>query len=166
VKVIHSLSPQARGKIERPYGWLQDRLIRTCVREDVTEITQAQRVLNHELYRYNHQQVHSTTQEIPYLRFQKALREKRSLFRPFQIKPPYQSTKDIFCLRMDRTIDPYRRISINNLQLKLNHATPGKIVNLRIYPSTIEVSEIRFWCEGKLIDVQRVKNSDLKGVHF
>lgn len=166
VKVIHSLSPQARGKIERPYGWLQDRLIRTCVREDVTQIKQAQRVLNHELYRYNHQQVHSTTQEIPYLRFQKALREKRSLFRAFQIKPPYQSIKDIFCLRMDRTIDPYRRISINNLQLKLNHATPGKTVNLRIYPSTIEVSEIRFWCQGKLIDVQRVKNSDLKGMHF
>jgi hypothetical protein len=166
VKVIHSLSPQARGKIERPYGWLQDRLIRTCVREDVTEIKQAQRVLNHELYRYNHQQAHSTTQEIPYLRFQKALREKRSLFRVFQIKPPYESVKDIFCLRMDRTIDPYRRISINNLQLKLNHSTPGKTVNLRIYPSTIEISEIRFWCEGKLIDVQRVKNSDLKGMHF
>jgi len=166
VKVIHSLSPQAKGKIERPYGWLQDRLIRTCVREDVTEIKQAQRVLNHELYRYNHQQVHSTTQEIPYLRFQKALKEKHSLFRAFQIKPPYQSVKDIFCLRMDRTIDPYRRISINNLPLKVNHATPGKIVNLRIYPSTIEVSEIRFWCEGNLIDVQRVKNSDLKGMHF
>jgi len=166
VKVIHSLSPQARGKIERPYGWLQDRLIRTCVREDVTQIKQAQTVLKHELYRYNHQQVHSTTQEIPYLRFQRALKEKQSLFREFTIKPPYQSTKDIFCLRMNRTIDPYRRISINNLQLKVNHATPGKKVNLRIYPSTNEVSEIRFWCEGKLIDVQRVKNSDLKGMHF
>jgi hypothetical protein len=67
---------------------------------------------------------------------------------------------------MDRTIDPYRRISIHNLQLKVNHATPGKTVNLRIYPSTLEVSEIRFWCEGKLIDVQRIKNTDLKGVHF
>ncbi len=166
VKVVYALSPQAKGKMERPYGWLQDRLIRTCVREDVTEINQAQRVLNHELYRYNHQQVHSTTQEIPYLRFQKALKEKRSLFRSFQIKPPYQSSKDIFCLRMDRTIDSYRRISINNLLLKVNHATPGKTVNLRIYPSTIEVSEIRFWCEGKLIDTQRVKNSDLKGMHF
>jgi hypothetical protein len=74
--------------------------------------------------------------------------------------------KDIFCLRMDRTIDPYRRISINNLQLKVNHATPRKTVNLRIYPSTNEISEIRFWCEGKLIDVQRIKNTDLKGVHF
>jgi hypothetical protein len=67
---------------------------------------------------------------------------------------------------MDRTIDPYRRISINNLQLKLNHATPGKTVNLRIYPSTIEVSEIRCWSEGKLIDVQHIKNTDLKRVHF
>jgi hypothetical protein len=67
---------------------------------------------------------------------------------------------------MDRTIDPYRRISIHNLQLKLNHATPGKTANLRIYPSTNEISEIRFWCEGKLIDVQRIKNTDLKGVHF
>ncbi|MCJ7705517.1 MAG: hypothetical protein MUO28_08275, partial [Desulfobacterales bacterium] len=84
----------------------------------------------------------------------------------FTIKPPYQSVKDIFCLRMDRTIDPYRRISINNLLLKVNHATPGKTVNLRIYPSINEISEIRFWCEGKLIDVQRIKNTDLKGVHF
>jgi len=166
VKVTYALSPQAKGKMERPYGWLQDRLIRTCVREDVKEIKQAQRVLNHELYRYNHQQVHSTTQEIPYLRFQRALNQRQSLFREFTITPPYQSVKDIFCLRMDRTIDPYRRISINNLQLKLNHATPGKTVNLRIYPSTNEVSEIRFWCEGKLIDVQRIKNAALKGVHF
>jgi hypothetical protein len=166
VKVTYALSPQAKGKMERPYGWLQDRLIRTCVREDVKEIKQAQRVLNLELYRYNHQQLHSTTQEIPYRRFQRALKENQSLFREFTIKPPYQSVKDIFCLRMDRTIDPYRRISINNLQLKVNHATPGKTANLRIYPSTNEISEIRFWCEGKLIDVQRIKNTDLKGVHF
>jgi len=166
VKVTYALSPQAKGKMERPYGWLQDRLIRTCVREDIKEIKHAQRVLNHELYRYNHQQVHSTTQEIPYLRFQRALKEKKSLFREFTLKPPYQSVKDIFCLRMDRTIDPYRRISINNLQLKVNHASPGKTVNLRLSPSTNEISEIRFWCEGKLIDIQRIKNSDIKGVHF
>ena len=166
VEVIHSLSPQARGKIERPYGWLQDHLIRTCVREDVTEIQQAQRVLNQELRRYNHHQVHSTTQEIPYLRFQRALKEKQSLFREFKIRPPFQSVKDIFCLRMDRTVDPYRRVSIHNLQLKVNHATPRKQVNLRIYPLNKDISEIRFWCEDKLIDVQRIKNSDLKGFQF
>jgi hypothetical protein len=166
VKITYALSPQAKGKMERPYGWLQDRLIRTCVREDIREIKQAQTVLNHELYRYNQQQVHSTTQQVPYLRFQQALRDKKSLFREFTIKPPYQSPKDIFCLRLDRRIDPYRRISINNLQLKVNHATPGKIVSLRIYPSTNEIFEIRFWCEGKLIDVKQIKNSDIQGVQF
>ncbi len=166
VEVIHSLSPQAKGKIERPYGWLQDHLIRTCVREDVTQIQQAQRILNQELQRYNHHQVHSTTEEIPFLRFQRALKEKQSLFREFKIRPPFQSVKDIFCLRMKRTVDPYRRISINNLPLKVNHATPRKEVNLRIYPLNKDISEIRFWCEDKLIDVQRIKNSDLRGVHF
>ncbi len=165
VEVIHSLSPQARGKIERPYGWLQDRLIRTCVREDITDIKPAQQILRQEIHRYNYRQIHSTTQEIPYFRFQRALKEKRSLFREFKISPPYKSAKDIFCLRMNRTVDPYRQISINPLRFKV-HADPYKQVNLRIYPLNDQISEIRFWCEGNLIDTQKVKNSELKGVHF
>jgi len=166
IKVTYALSPQAKGKIERPYGWLQDRLVRTCVREDVTDIREAQQVLAHEVARYNYRQVHSTTQEVPYFRLQRALEEKRSLFREFTVKPPFQSVKDIFCLRAERTIDPYRRISLHNFQLKVNKATPRKRVTLRIYPLNKEVSEVRFWCENTLIDVQRIKNSDLKGVHF
>ena len=166
IKVTYALSPQAKGKIERPYGWLQDRLIRTCVRDNVTNIRQAQSVLNREIHRYNYRQVHSTTQEVPYFRFQRAFQEKQSLFREFQVKPPFQSVKDIFCLRIDRTIDPYRRISLNSLQLKVNNATPKKRVTLRIYPLNKDISEVRFWCDNTLIDIQRVKNSDLKGVHF
>ena len=166
VKVIHSLSPQARGKVERPYGWLQDRIIRTCVRENVTDIRQAQEVLDQELYRYNYRQVHSTTREVPYFRFQRALEEKKSLFREFKIKPPYQSVKDIFCLRINRTIDSYRRISINNLELKVNGAMPRERVNLRIYPMSNGISEVRFRCQNTLIDVPRIKSSDLGIVHF
>ncbi len=166
VKVVHSLSSQARGKIERPYGWLQDRLVRTCVRENITDIRKAQKLLDQELNRYNYRQVHSTTKEVPYFRFKRALEEKKSLFREFTIRPPYQSVKDIFCLRINRTIDAYRRISINNLELRVNGATPREIVNLRIYPLSNQISEIRFWCNNKLIDVKRVKNSDLGLVHF
>jgi len=165
VKVTYALSPQAKGKMERPYGWLQDRLVRTCVREDITDIKPTQQVLRQEIHRYNYQQVHSTTQEIPYFRFQRALKEKQSLFREFKISPPYKSVKDIFCLRMDRIVDPYRHISISPLQFKV-HADPQKQVNLRIYPLNDQISEIRFWCEGDLIDTQKVKNSELKGVHF
>jgi len=166
VKITYALSPQAKGKIERPYGWLQDRLIRTCARENITDIRQAQRVLNQEVYRYNNHQVHSTTQEIPYLRFQRALNDNTSLFREFTIRPPYQSIKDIFCLRVNRTISSYRTISLNNLQLKVNGALPGETVSLRIYPMSNGIAEIRFWCNDELIDVQRVKNSDLQTVHF
>lgn len=136
------------------------------MREDVTDIRDAQKVLAREIHRYNYRQVHSTTQEVPYFRFQRALEEKRSLFREFRVRPPYQSVKDIFCLRIERTIDSYRKTSLNNLQLKVNNATPGKRVTLRIYPLNKGISEVRFWCDDKLIDVQRVKNSDLKGVHF
>jgi transposase len=165
VKVTYALSPQAKGKMERPYGWLQDRLARICVRQDIADIKPAQQVLQQEIHRYNYQQVHSTTQEIPYFRFQRALKEKRSLFREFKISPPYKSVKDIFCLRMDRIVDPYRQISISPLKFKV-HADPYKQVNLRIYPLNDQISEIRFWCQGELIDTQKVKNSELKGVHF
>ena len=92
-------------KIERPYQWLQDRLVRNCVRENVIDIKHAQMILKQELKRYNYHQVHSTTQEVPYFRFKSALEEKRSLFRPFEIIPPFKSAKDIFCLRIKRIAD-------------------------------------------------------------
>jgi hypothetical protein len=161
VKIIYALSPQAKGKIERPYQWLQDRIVRTCVRENVTDIRKAQTILNQEMYRYNYRQVHSTTQEIPYLRLQQALQDKKSLFRDFAIRPPYKSVKDIFCLRLNRMVDPYRRISLNNLLLKVNDVTSGDMVNLRIYPMNHRLSEVRFWCDNRLVDVQRIKNCDL-----
>lgn len=36
VHVTYALSPQAKGKIERPYEWLQDRIVRTCAREGIS----------------------------------------------------------------------------------------------------------------------------------
>jgi len=116
VKVVYALSPQAKGKIERPFGWLQDRLIRTCVREDIRSINDAQEVLEMEVQRYNYRQVHSTTGEIPAIRFEEALSEGRSLFREFQIPQPYESPKDIFCLRTQRIVNPYGEISLKGIK--------------------------------------------------
>lgn len=39
-------------------------------------------------------------------------------------------------------------------------------IKLRIYPLNNTICEIRFWCNDKLIDVQKAKNSDLNVVHF
>jgi hypothetical protein len=143
VKVIYALSPQAKGKVERPYQWIQDHLVRTFVRENVTHIPQALPFLRREIQRYNFRQVHSTTQEVPYFRFQRAQKEKSSLFRQFKVSPPYKSIKDIFCLRMNRIADSYRKISLLTAQIKVNGVDPGDTVNLRIYPLEKELCEVR-----------------------
>jgi len=166
VKVIYALSPQAKGKIERPYGWLQDHLVRTCARDNITDIQKGQQVLNREVYAYNHKRVHSTTEEIPFQRFSTALDNKQSLFRDFAIPAPFQSIKDIFCLRTHRTVDGYRHISLNNLRFPVPKALPGDKLNLRIYPLNSFVSELRIWKQTILLDVRKIKNTDLKGVHF
>lgn len=75
VDVIYALSPQAKGKVERPYRWLQDRIVRTCAIEKLTTIEEVRAVLKEEINRYNNHQVHSATGEIPAIRFEKARRE-------------------------------------------------------------------------------------------
>ena len=167
VKVTYALSPQAKGKIERPYGWIQDRLVRTCYRENVKVIPEGQLILNNLLQRYNYRIVHSTTGEIPYIRFQRAIREKRSLFREFTIRPPFKSSKDIFCLRLERIVDSYRKVSINNIELKVPSAPLHERIQLRISPDKESgVSEVRFWYKDEFLGSQKVKNSDLNLVQF
>ncbi len=167
VKVINALSPQAKGKVERPYGWIQDHLVRICARENVTTITQANPILTREVYEYNYKRIHSTTEEIPYFRYQRALKENKNVLRQFLIPPPYQSIKDVFCLRFDRIVDAYRTVSIDTLKLKFNNAPIHEKVNLRIYPyANGGLSEVRFWYKDKLLDVQKIKTELLKSVHF
>lgn len=166
IKPLYALSPQAKGKIERPYRWLQDHLIRTCVREDVASIAVANQLLAKEVHDYNYRRVHSTTGEIPYRRFQQALTAKHSLFRPFALPPPFQSAKDLFCVRVERTTNAYRRISLDTLQFSVRGVAPYQPVTLRIAPRNHELADIRFWHEQRLVDIQTVKTQDLKSVHF
>ena len=167
VKVTYALSPQAKGKIERPYRWIQDRLARACYRERISDINQAQLVLNSLIQEYNHQWIHSTTGEIPYIRFQRALKDNRTLFRKFAVRPPYKSIKDIFCLRADRMVNSYRKVSINNLELKIPKAPLHERIQLRLIPDKESgLTEVRFWHEDELLGIQKVKNSDLNLVHF
>jgi len=167
VKVIYASSPQAKGKIERPYRWIQDRLVRTCYRENIRDIKEAQLILNNLVQKYNYQLAHSTTGEIPYIRFQRALKENKSLFREFAVRPPYKSINDIFCLRVDRMVNPYRKVSINKLELKVPKAPLHESIQLRIVPDRKSgLSEVRFWYEDEFLGIQKVKNSDLNLVQF
>jgi hypothetical protein len=166
IRPVYALSPQAKGKIERPYGWLQDHLVRTCIRENVKDIAHAQRVLNYERERYNYKQIHSTTREIPSRRFNSALEAKKSLFRPWVIPKPFLSLRDIFALRTQRFVDNYHSVTIRNLHIKLTSVEPQRPVHIRIYILDQDFYELRFWYNGRLIKVERIKNKDLLPVHF
>jgi hypothetical protein len=167
IKVSYALSPQAKGKIERPYRWIQDHLVRACAREGICDIRLAQVILNKLIHQYNYHWIHSTTKEVPYLRFQRAIRENKTLFRTFSITPPFQSSKDIFCLRAERMVNAYRKISINKLEFKVPNAPIHERIQLRIIPEKESgLSEVRFWHKDRFLGTQIVKNSDLNMVHF
>lgn len=150
--VLYALSPQAKGKIERPYRWLQDRIVRTCALEQIATLTDARPVLREEIHRYNYQQVHSTTGEIPAVRFEKAQNEHRSLFRPFAVPKPFTSPKDVFCLRYTRTADGYRKISLGGHALQIPGIQPRDDVNIHLVPDeTKNLVELRIWNADRLV---------------
>lgn len=166
-KAIYALSPQAKGKIERPYRWLQDRIVRTCARENISIIKDAREVLRYELNRYNSHQVHSTTGEIPEIRFSRAKEFGQNFFRPFIIPSPYTHLDDVFCLREVRQTDGYRKISLWNQILQVPKVAPYEEVNIHIIPDrTSQVVGIRIWHKNRLVLTTSYPRSIFPKVHF
>lgn len=161
-QLIYALSPQAKGKIERPYRWLQDRLVRACAKKKISDISGVRAELHKLVHDYNYKWVHSTTKEIPMIRLDRATREGQTLFKPLEIKAPLIGVNDIFCLREERTVDGYQNISINKLIIKVPKSSPRDKVELKIIPDyQTGIAELRIWCREELLSVQNVKVSDL-----
>jgi hypothetical protein len=151
VDITYALSPQAKGKVERPYRWLQDRIVRTCALEGIADLEGARLVLHEELHRYNNHQVHSTTKEIPNVRFETAIAEGNSLFRPFSIPRPYTSSQDVFCLRERRTINGYRRISVLGNDIQVPGVPLFEQVDIHMVPDlTRDTIDIRIWWNDRM----------------
>ena len=152
VDVTYALSPQAKGKVERPYRWLQDRIVRTCALDNLSAFEDVRAVLKEEVNRYNNQQVHSTTGEIPRIRFEKATASGNSLFRPFSLPKPYISPKDVFCLRETRVVNGYRRISLFKHDIEVPNAPLREEVDIHLIPdSSKQVMEIRIWSHKVMV---------------
>jgi len=152
VDVTYALSPQAKGKVERPYRWLQDRIVRTCVYEKISTIDEVRSVLRDEVNRYNGNQVHSTTGEVPSIRYERARKEGNSLFRKFVLPKPYTSTKDIFCLREKRMVNGYRRISLFKHVIEVPNVPLREDVDVHLVPDEAkQLMHIRIWWNNKMV---------------
>jgi len=167
VDVAYALSPEAKGKVERPYRWLQDRIVRTGAIEKLTAIDDVRAVLKEEVNRYNNHQVHSTTREVPSIRFDKARKKGNSLFRPFALPNPYTSTKDVFCLREKRTVNGYRKISLFNHEIPVPHAPLRDDVEVHLIPDIQrDALEVRIWWDKRMLQSLTYPLKEFPRVHF
>lgn len=98
IECIHSTpyQPQGKGKIERLFRFMQDRLVNEMAEAKVKTIQEANAHLKKWIEWYNHCHVHSVTKQIPNERYL-----ANNIFRPV---PGDVSLEEIFCLKYDRTV--------------------------------------------------------------
>jgi hypothetical protein len=89
IRVIHANSPQAKGRVERVFGTLQDRLVKEMRLEGISTKEEANEFLVSYLPRFNEQ-------------FMRAARKEGDLHRPI---PEEMNLREIFCIKGNRTIN-------------------------------------------------------------
>jgi hypothetical protein len=167
VSAVYALSPQAKGKVERPYRWLQERIVRMAVKQNIKNIAGLRIILKELINTYNAKWVHSTTKEIPIVRFENAIRQNKSLFKIFKPESSEQTIDDIFCLRMQRVVDSYRKISLDGLELRVPNGAPRQTVDLKLIPDIEKgLIKIRLWQENIFLGEVLEKLKNLPIVRF
>lgn len=167
IDVVYALSPQAKGRVERPYRWLQDRIVRTCALEKLSTMEEVRAVLREEVDRYNRRQVHSTTGEIPAIRFKNALKEGNSLFRPFVLPKPYSLPKDAFCPRERRRVNGYRKIELHRHEIVVPGVPLRDEVDVHLVPDVKRgAMEVRIWWKEDMVRSVTYPLGEFPSVHF
>lgn len=103
IKLTQANSPQAKGRVERLFETLQDRLVKALREANATSRTEANRVLRDYLPKHNQ-------------RFMKKAAQEGSAFVPW---PPKLAPDDLFCFRYQRTVRNDNTISFDNAVLQI-----------------------------------------------
>jgi len=141
--------------------------VRTAAKEKLTTLDELRDCLRHLVDMYNTRWVHSTTKEIPAVRFENALNGNCSLFKPLSVAAPGKDRDDLFCLSFKRTTDGYRSLSFDGILFRLPNARSytETEIHLALDPKSGLVI-VRFWQQGRFVEEHRIKSSQLKTVRF
>ena len=107
IELIQADSPQAKGRVERLFGTLQDRLVKALREADAKTLEEANHVLKTYLPEHNQ-------------RFMKKAAQAGSAFVPW---PPKLAPDELFCFRYTRRVRNDNTISFDNVVLQI---PPGK----------------------------------------
>jgi hypothetical protein len=142
IQVIHAHSPQAKGRVERSYRTLQDRLVKAMRLEGIRSLEEANRFLEIYWPKYNE-------------KFAKEPREKEDFHRPV---PKSLNLDRILCLKKTRTIN-------NGYLIKWRNRTyVVQSPSITMSRQKIEVLEsfgkgLEFLWKGRALDVREVKEA-------
>ncbi len=142
IQVIHAHSPQAKGRVERSYRTLQDRLVKAMRLEGIRSLEEANRFLEIYWPKYNE-------------KFAKEPREKANFHRPV---PKNLNLDRILCLKKTRTIN-------NGYLIKWRNRTyVVQSPSITMSGQKIEVLEsfgkgLEFLWKGRALEVREVKEA-------
>jgi hypothetical protein len=114
IAVIHANSPQAKGRVERLFKTLQDRLVREMRLLGIKSVAEANAFLQHYLPQYNR-------------RFRRPAAARADLHRP---APSGRELDRLLCLKAERTVKNDFTIAYNGTLYQLEQATRAKTVTV------------------------------------
>ncbi|KPL77800.1 hypothetical protein AC812_02600 [Bellilinea caldifistulae] len=103
IQLIAARSPQAKGRVERLWGTLQDRLVKELRKAGANDLESANRVLAAYLPKFN-------------ARFQIEAAQPGSAYLPW---PPDRDPADYFCFKYPRTVTNDNTIPFNKYRLQI-----------------------------------------------
>jgi len=114
IEVIHANSPQAKGRVERLFKTLQDRMVREMRLQGIKNVTEANEFLTTYLPKYNR-------------KFKKEAASEVDLHRPALHS---RELDRILCIKEDRTVKNDFTIAYNNTLYQIEQATRANIVTV------------------------------------
>lgn len=133
-------NPEAKGKIERLFGYLQDRF---CVEaQDCQTIEEANYLLDKFIKKYNAKHNHHSTGVVP-----------RERFIPSVCRPLSKNINldDVFCFKVERVVKRDNTFSYQNKKYYLDTSTRFSWYKAKIRLHIIPHKSIRVFYQGKLI---------------
>ena len=109
-------TPQAKGKIENKFKYLQSRIPYLCEKHHVHKVDEGQKIVDEVVDYYDTKHIHEETGEIPLHRWDRAIREGRTQLRPV---PEDTDWDHVSAFKSSRWVDGYGTISIRGSKYKL-----------------------------------------------
>lgn len=136
VELIHAHSPQAKGRVERLFNTLQDRLVKEMRLRGISSIVEANAFLTEYLPIYNR-------------RFAKKAAHTENLHRPI---PKGLNLQRILCIKTERTVRNDFTLAHDRKLYQIEEAVKTKKAMIEEYTD----GSMALWCQGQKVKFRQI----------